>query len=282
MDFSITKTPGARRLLGASIAALSFSAGAALADSALTEVSFPGALMQKACVTSGAVAQMEQTGGYELSHVTDRVAAMNDKIEHQKEGLDDVGLAICDQMYRTGYAQAENGLWNAASVTASLNVIEMDREDFGHLVAMARWSSPGDIASNELEARARPPVDADPEGLVIKAYEVEALAGVIEFASFVNIDAPGKHMSIAQSQRIMSAFETEDFGPGDNFARYGISYMRGVSDVITVQGGIAKIDPAILKHEDVEDRAGMVSDPMEIKEGPASDLDGAASGFNDI
>ncbi|MFX4300143.1 hypothetical protein [Pseudosulfitobacter pseudonitzschiae] len=282
MDFSITKKPGVAGMLAATVAALSLTSGSAAAESDFSSTTYPGALMQRACMTSGAVAKMQETGGYDLNHLSARIGDMNTKIDMQKKDLNEVGVAVCDEIYRIGYAQAANGLWSEASVAGSLNVIEMDAQEFGHLVSMAKWSSPADVASDELNGMGFPNFTEGREAMVEKAYHIEALAGSIEFASYVNLYTSASNMTVEQAKQIIRGFENEDFGPGDNFSRYGVEYMNSVSPVMIVSGGIASIDTPPQEREIAPAPDTSVADPLiddEVRKSTPAD---PASGIYDI
>lgn len=242
MNFNKNNVIGVAGMVAAVVASISITDGSLAADTNFSPEAYPGALMQRACMTSGAVAKMQEAGVYDLGPLSTRIEGMNTKIESQRKGLNEVGVAVCDEIYQIGYAQAANGLWSEASVAGSLNVIEMDAQEFGHLVSMAKWSSPADVASDELNGMDLPNLNEGREAMVEKAYHIEALAGSIEFASFVNLHTPDATITIEQAKQIVRGFENEDFGPGDNFSRYGVAYMNSVSSVMIVSGGIASID----------------------------------------
>jgi hypothetical protein len=277
MDFKFARHKAVAAALTASVLALTVTASAAFADTDL-ETAYPGAMLQKACVTSGAVTKMEETGQYDLSSEQDRIDAMNDRIFVQKSQLDDIGVTICNEMQRVGYLQAENGLWNEPAVTANLNVLEMDAGEFNFFVAMTQWSTPEDIAADYLNAHDGPQDASDIEGLFVKAYEIEALAGAIEFGSYINLDVPNSRMTIDDAKTILANFETEDFGPGDNFGRYGVEYMNAVSDVMTVDHGVARLDHKLLEITKSKTSHDQVIDPLKqdaIRESPEAHIESA-------
>lgn len=231
----------------ASAAALSISSSAVAAGPGVDEGAYPPALLERACITSGAAAQMESVGGYTLEHLSGRITAMNENIEDAKDKLSEVGVAVCEGLYDIGWSQGSHGLWNELSMEANLDVVEMDPVDFNNMVktATSGYSSPSLEASDHFRGTGMADISSGWPHMMKNVYRYEALTSALTVGSEASIAS--NTLTVEKAVENLKFLQNQDFGPGDDLNIFGTGDIPAFNFVLVQENGWTKMNPGMLE-----------------------------------